>query len=78
MPRPVGGVINYWSIFLMVELDAKRFGAKNIETSTGESVWVLMRRYWYHFSSLIGIALIAVVVIWQRVTLKRAAMAIEP
>lgn len=71
-------ILYYWSIFLMVEFDAKRFGAKNIETSTGESVWVLMRRYWYHFSSLIGIALIAVVVIWQRVTLKRAAMAIEP
>ena len=54
-------ILYYWSILLMVEFDAKRFGAKNIETSTGESVWVLIRRYWYHFSSLIGIVVLMVI-----------------
>ncbi|HEY3278722.1 MAG TPA: TRAP transporter fused permease subunit [Syntrophorhabdaceae bacterium] len=54
-------VLYYWSIFLMVEFDAKRFGAKKIETRDGESVWLLTRRYWYHFSSLVAIVVLMVI-----------------
>ena len=54
-------ILYYWSIFLMVEFDAKRFGAQLIESSQGESVWGLTRMYWYHFSSLIGIIVLMVI-----------------
>jgi len=45
----------YWSIFLMVELDAKKFGAKEIPFDRTQSLWQLTRRYGFHFFSLIAI-----------------------
>ena len=54
-------ILYYWSIFLMVEFDAKRFGAKRIEASSGESAWALTRMYWYHFSSLVAIVVLMIV-----------------
>jgi TRAP transporter 4TM/12TM fusion protein len=54
-------ILYYWSIFLMVEFDAKRFGAKRIEVVTGEQAWALTKKYWYHFSSLIGIVVLMVI-----------------
>jgi TRAP transporter 4TM/12TM fusion protein len=54
-------LLYYWSIFLMVEFDAKRFGARKIEVQAGESAWDLTRRYWYHFSSLIAIVVFMVI-----------------
>jgi TRAP transporter 4TM/12TM fusion protein len=54
-------ILYYWSIFLMVEFDAKRFGAQQIELKAGESAWTLTRRYWYHFSSLIAIVVFMVI-----------------
>ena len=54
-------ILYYWSIFLMVEFDAKRFGATTIDVGGGESVWVLTRRYWYHFSSLVAIVVLMVI-----------------
>jgi TRAP transporter 4TM/12TM fusion protein len=54
-------ILYYWSIFLMVEFDAKRFGAKRVEAGSGESVWLLTRRYWYHFSSLVAIVVLMVI-----------------
>jgi TRAP transporter 4TM/12TM fusion protein len=53
-------ILYYWSIFLMVEFDAKRFGAKRIESSE-ESVWQLTKMYWYHFSSLVGIVVLMII-----------------
>jgi TRAP transporter 4TM/12TM fusion protein len=44
----------YWSIFAMVELDAKKFGARPV-TVEAESVWTLTRKYGYHFVSLVAI-----------------------
>jgi TRAP transporter 4TM/12TM fusion protein len=49
-------LLYYWSIFTMVELDAKKFGARPVEVA-GESIWSLTRKYGYHFSSLIAIIL---------------------
>ena len=54
-------ILYYWSIFLMVEFDAKRFGAQQIEVKAGESALALTRRYWYHFSSLIAIVVFMVI-----------------
>ena len=47
-------LLYYWSIFAMVELDARKFGAKPV-TVEGESVWSLTRKYGYHFISLVSI-----------------------
>ena len=47
-------LLYYWSIFMMVELDARKFGAKPIRIE-GENAWSLTRKYGYHFLSLIAI-----------------------
>src|SRR6187455_246458 len=45
----------YMSLLFMVELDAKRFGARIVDTSQDLSLWQLTRRYGFHFISLISI-----------------------
>src|SRR4051812_32908415 len=45
----------YISLLFMVELDAKRFGARNVDTSQNLSLWQLTTRYGFHFLSLISI-----------------------
>jgi TRAP transporter 4TM/12TM fusion protein len=45
----------YWSIFLMVELDAKKFGAREIPFDKSQTLWQLTYRYGFHFLSLIAI-----------------------
>jgi len=47
-------VLYYVSIFLMIELDARRFGLRYVEMKT-ENPWRLVARYWYLLSSLIVI-----------------------
>jgi TRAP transporter 4TM/12TM fusion protein len=47
-------LLYYWSIFTMVELDARKFGAKPIKVE-GENTWSLTRKYGFHFISLIAI-----------------------
>ena len=49
-------LLYYWSIFIMVELDAKKFGAQAVAVE-GESMWSLTRKYGYHFLSLMAIIL---------------------
>jgi TRAP transporter 4TM/12TM fusion protein len=49
-------LLYYWSIFTMVELDAKKFGAQAVAVE-GESVRSLTRKYGYHFLSLVAIIL---------------------
>src|ERR671924_481869 len=39
-------LLYYWSIFTMVELDAKKFGAKPVAVK-GENIWSLTRKYGY-------------------------------
>jgi TRAP transporter 4TM/12TM fusion protein len=50
----------YWSIFLMVELDAKKFGTKEIPIDKTYSLWQLTYLYGFHFISLIAIVAIMV------------------
>ncbi len=47
-------ILYYFSIFLMIELDARRFGLRFVEMKT-ENPWSLTRRYWYLLTSLIVI-----------------------
>ncbi len=51
----------YWSIFLMVELDAKKFGAKLVSFDKTYTLGKLTYLYGYHFISLIAIVAIMVV-----------------
>jgi TRAP transporter 4TM/12TM fusion protein len=51
----------YWSILLMVELDAKKFGVKEIPFDKTYSLWQLTYLYGFHFISLIAIVGIMVI-----------------
>jgi len=50
----------YWSIFLMVELDAKKFGAKQVTFDKTYTLGRLTYLYGFHFVSLIAIVAIMV------------------
>lgn len=50
----------YWSIFLMVELDSKKFGVKEITFDKTYSLWDLTKLYGFHFISLIAIVVIMI------------------
>jgi TRAP transporter 4TM/12TM fusion protein len=50
----------YWSIFLMVELDARKFGASRVAFDRTLSLAQLTWRYGFHFLSLVGIVLIMI------------------
>jgi TRAP transporter 4TM/12TM fusion protein len=45
----------YLTLFIMVEIDARKFGMRNVAFGKIESAWSLTRRYWFHFLSLISI-----------------------
>jgi len=53
-------ILYYWAIFLMVEFDAKKFGAKVITLDRTYSLGQLTRLYGFHFTSLIAIVVIMV------------------
>ena len=50
----------YISLFLMVELDARKFGMRDVALRTGDTVKSLTRRYWFHFVSLVAIVIFLV------------------
>jgi TRAP transporter 4TM/12TM fusion protein len=45
----------YLALFLMVELDARRFGMKEVAFERVASIWTLTRNYGFHFLSLFAI-----------------------
>lgn len=51
----------YWSIFLMVELDARKFGVKEVGFDSTRGLWELTRLYGFHFISLIAIVAIMMI-----------------
>ena len=53
-------ILYYLSIFLMIELDARRFGLRFVEMET-QNPWLLTRQYWYLLTSLIVIPAFMVV-----------------
>jgi len=48
-------ILYYLSLFVMVELDVRKFGMPPVAIEMLQSVWQLTRRYWFHFISLIAI-----------------------
>jgi TRAP transporter 4TM/12TM fusion protein len=52
-------LLYYWSIFLMIEADSRRAGTQAAPVET-PGVWTLTKRHWYHFTSLIAIAVFMV------------------
>jgi len=48
-------ILYYLSLFVMVELDVRKFGMPAIAVEMLHSVWELTRRYWFHFLSLVAI-----------------------
>ncbi|NCV90718.1 MAG: TRAP transporter fused permease subunit, partial [Betaproteobacteria bacterium] len=45
----------YVSLFIMVEIDARKYGMRDASFEAVESVWGLASRYWFHFFSLVSI-----------------------
>lgn len=45
----------YFALFLMVEIDARKYGMHEAVIQKVDTVWNLTRKYWFHFLSLISI-----------------------
>jgi len=45
----------YFSLLIMVELDARRFSARMVPYTPEMTLGQMTRRYWFHFSSLVAI-----------------------
>jgi TRAP transporter 4TM/12TM fusion protein len=54
-------LLYYLSLFMMVELDSRRFGAHDVIFKPEMSLWEMTRRYGFHFISLIAVVLFMVV-----------------
>src|SRR5437660_5194846 len=48
-------LLDYFALFLMVEIDARKFGMSTVKYVQVESLWTLTRNYWFHFLSLVSI-----------------------
>jgi TRAP transporter 4TM/12TM fusion protein len=48
-------LLYYFALFLMVEIDARKFGMGNVAFEKVDTVWNLTRKYWFHFLSLVSI-----------------------
>ncbi len=48
-------IMFYLALFLMVEIDARKYGMGNTAFETVDTVWNLTRKYWFHFLSLVSI-----------------------
>ena len=51
----------YLSLLFMVELDAKRFGAKAVPYDKSLTLWQMTKRYGFHFTSLIAVIVFMIV-----------------
>src|SRR5438067_5013509 len=48
-------LLYYFALFLMVEIDARKFGMSTVKYVQVESLWTLTRNYCFHFLSLVWI-----------------------
>jgi TRAP transporter 4TM/12TM fusion protein len=55
----VPAVLYYLSVFLMIEADSRRLGTRAVEIDA-RPLGELTRRYWYHFTSLVAIAVLMI------------------
>jgi TRAP transporter 4TM/12TM fusion protein len=54
-------LLYYLSLFFMVELDSRRFGARDVAFATEMSLWRMTRRYGFHFVSLVAVIVFMVI-----------------
>jgi len=47
----------YLGLFVMVEIDTRKYGMSGQKTALVETAWQLTKKYWFHFFSLISIVL---------------------
>jgi TRAP transporter 4TM/12TM fusion protein len=45
----------YLCLFIMVEIDVRKFGMRDVTFEAVESAWSLSKKYWFHFLSLVSI-----------------------
>ncbi len=45
----------YLALFLMVEIDARKYNMGNMVIGKADTMWNLTKNYWYHFLSLVSI-----------------------
>ena len=50
----------YLALFIMVEIDVRKFGMKDVTFERVASAWSLTRKYWFHFLSLVSIVVFMV------------------
>jgi TRAP transporter 4TM/12TM fusion protein len=48
-------ILFYLGLFVMVEIDVRKYKMKSIHFETAETAWQLSKKYWFHFFSLISI-----------------------
>src|SRR5712671_3210342 len=48
-------LLYYLALFVMVEIDVRKFGMKDVTFEQVESAWSLTKKYWFHFLSLVSI-----------------------
>jgi len=48
-------ILYYLALFLMVEIDARKYNMGDLLIEKADTVWNLTKHYWYHFLSLISI-----------------------
>jgi TRAP transporter 4TM/12TM fusion protein len=48
-------ILFYLALFLMVEIDVRKYGMSQTVFTKVDTVWNLTRRYWFHFLSLVSI-----------------------
>ncbi len=68
-------ILFYLGIFIMVEIDARKFHMATIKIGKNQTARVLAQRYWYHFASLLAIVVFMLIgyspvlsVFWATVT----------
>jgi TRAP transporter 4TM/12TM fusion protein len=68
-------LLYYFSLFLMVEFDARKYGMGEATFKVVDSAWTLAKRYWFHFLSLASIVVFMLIgfspalsVFWATVT----------
>jgi len=54
-------LLYYFALFLMVEIDARKFGMPSVIIEKHATLGVLTRNYWFHFLSLIAIIFFMVI-----------------
>jgi TRAP transporter 4TM/12TM fusion protein len=48
-------LLYYFALFLMVEIDARKFHMSEVKYVQVETLWNLTKHYWFHFMSLVSI-----------------------